>query len=237
MSNDFLEDKLRDLHGIIQNTLLTAYPNPERRGCPGTQVLREIAALRTPEQHPQAAHLMRCSPCLREMLELRVPTRKRGPIFALYALAALLIAGVGALLYQQLMYKGDLVTHSQVPAQGALNASLSYDASLSSEARDAEAPRVLKPMQLLRAHDLHLAITLPLGLDPGDYDTRLCHTDDPNPVCFSTGHATMNKTSQRSLLTTTLRTDRLPPGEYIFFFRRLGNKGWHPLPAQLPALR
>ena len=55
----------------IEQLLLTAYPNPERKGCPGRAVLESLASQERDESDPNWYHVWHCSPCYGEFKELR----------------------------------------------------------------------------------------------------------------------------------------------------------------------
>jgi hypothetical protein len=55
----------------IEQLLLTAYPNPERKGCPGRVVLESLANQERDESDPNWYHVWHCSPCYTEFKELR----------------------------------------------------------------------------------------------------------------------------------------------------------------------
>jgi hypothetical protein len=81
MRGESAKQKFERLRGQIQNLMLTAYPNPARRGCPGQPAVEEIARRATAEEMMQGEtvfeHIMRCSPCYGEFLAAR--QRLRGP--------------------------------------------------------------------------------------------------------------------------------------------------------------
>src|ERR1035441_10026850 len=89
----------------LQDSILHEYPNPERKGCPGDPVLKELAARPLDdslEQDPRWHHITHCSECYREFLGFRAELQRRpearwAKIGAAAAVAAVLIA-VGALL-------------------------------------------------------------------------------------------------------------------------------------------
>src|SRR5712692_6692632 len=56
---------------VLQQAVLRNYPNPERKGCPGTNVLEEIARQWLPPEDDRWMHVIHCSPCYREFLDLR----------------------------------------------------------------------------------------------------------------------------------------------------------------------
>jgi hypothetical protein len=55
----------------IEQLLLTAYPNPERKGCPGRAVLESLANQERDQSDPNWYHIWHCSPCFAEFKELR----------------------------------------------------------------------------------------------------------------------------------------------------------------------
>src|ERR1035438_10890703 len=62
------------LKSQLQNSILSDYPNPERKGCPGEAVLKELAARPLDdslEGNPHWHHVTHCSECYREFLGLR----------------------------------------------------------------------------------------------------------------------------------------------------------------------
>ena len=76
------EQKYDRLQREIQNAILSEYPNPERKGCPGRAVVESFA--KNPDQitveedrNPESKwyHITHCSPCYAEFLELRAAYR------------------------------------------------------------------------------------------------------------------------------------------------------------------
>jgi hypothetical protein len=72
------ESEFRKLQNTVQDAILLAYPNPERKGCPGTEVIQRLAeetAIRVVDpaeiDAESTEHIFHCSPCYREYLELR----------------------------------------------------------------------------------------------------------------------------------------------------------------------
>src|SRR5450755_2038349 len=99
MEEPLSNDELRELHRIAQEAALEAYPNPARIGCPGRDILREVAASPWPADHEAYNHIKECSPCLREMLELGKAMdreKKRRRLYRISAIAAglVLICGI-----------------------------------------------------------------------------------------------------------------------------------------------
>src|SRR5947207_5601901 len=79
-SEESPEAKFDRLKKQLQDSILKDYPNPERRGCPGDAVLRELAARpldRPVEDDPHWQHITHCSECYGEFLAFNSEVRQR----------------------------------------------------------------------------------------------------------------------------------------------------------------
>jgi hypothetical protein len=72
------EEEYNELQAEIQRAILNAYPNPERKGCPGTAMVQWLADALSREVRDPAdldadlfEHITHCSPCYREFLDFR----------------------------------------------------------------------------------------------------------------------------------------------------------------------
>lgn len=77
-----MRDKLtkredRALLRALREVVLTHYPNPERKDCPGTAVIRAIATKRISMLDPAHEHVGSCSPCFKELTEMRQSLHRR----------------------------------------------------------------------------------------------------------------------------------------------------------------
>jgi hypothetical protein len=62
----------RALIRAFRLSMANDYPNPDRIGCPkGVALLRGIATKELDCTHPMIHHVAECSPCFREMMQLR----------------------------------------------------------------------------------------------------------------------------------------------------------------------
>src|SRR5438046_9457080 len=61
----------------LQSVVLTHFPNPERKDCPGTEVLRAIATKSISMRDPAIEHVGQCSPCFAELTQLRQALHRR----------------------------------------------------------------------------------------------------------------------------------------------------------------
>src|SRR5579875_2548237 len=79
---DSLEQRYNRLKNAVQQAILQNFPNPERKGCPGDEVLREVAGRRRLVEDAAWQHITHCSPCYATFLEykdeIRRERRKRG---------------------------------------------------------------------------------------------------------------------------------------------------------------
>ena len=64
-----------DLQDIVQQAILREFPNPERKGCPGQESLRELANRPRPTRDAVWEHVTHCSPCYEEFLGLRTQVK------------------------------------------------------------------------------------------------------------------------------------------------------------------
>ena len=77
------EERWHRLQREYRQAVAAEYPNPERKDCPGTQALRDLAEsivvredLRT---DPRWKHAIQCGPCYEEYIALRdISARKLG---------------------------------------------------------------------------------------------------------------------------------------------------------------
>jgi hypothetical protein len=75
MKGETPEQQWDRLQRKYQEAVGASYPNPERIGCPGTDVVRELAAqsarFEDLEEDLGWKHVIQCAPCYREFLDLR----------------------------------------------------------------------------------------------------------------------------------------------------------------------
>jgi hypothetical protein len=155
--------------------LLKEFPNPERAGCPGSDVLRRIASHAMPlaEAEKWLDHLTSCSPCYRDFSELQAGYRHRRMQTVLAIAASILIVvGVAgwALFFKQ---KGLPVVQTAV-----------LDLRNRSVPRGGEGNPGEQPLELSRAVK-HLDVYLPLGSAEGPYELRIAPTGGTAVVATS----------------------------------------------------
>src|ERR1043166_5959059 len=82
------------LQKAVQRALLNSNPNPDRIGCPGQSVLRELAEGTKSPDDAAADHLTGCSPCYREFLSIQRALQHQRKRKIRKATAVLTLAGV-----------------------------------------------------------------------------------------------------------------------------------------------
>src|SRR4051812_29532761 len=65
------EEKFEQISRAVQESILRNYPNPERRGCPGDEVVRSVAARTELKADDAWEHITHCSPCYSEFIAFK----------------------------------------------------------------------------------------------------------------------------------------------------------------------
>src|SRR5260370_35238764 len=85
--------------------LLREFPNPERIGCPSSEIVRGIARHRVPlvEAEPWLDHLTSCSPCYHDFSQFRdaYQFRRMTILFAIVASVLVIASAAGGSLVQK----------------------------------------------------------------------------------------------------------------------------------------
>jgi hypothetical protein len=143
--------------------LLEEFPNPERAGCPGSDVLKRIASHEMPlaEAERWLDHLTSCSPCYSDFSQFQAAYQRRR-IQTVLAIAASILMGL-SLAGWVLLQRHNETLVAQTAVLDLRNRSLP---------RGTEANPVEPPLVVSRAA-AHWNIFLPFGSDAGPYDIRL----------------------------------------------------------------
>ena len=140
---------------LFEDVYLNAYPNPERVGCPGRDILRRLATKELPISHPAREHIARCSPCFQEFREIHREMTgrcRRGKILA--TAAGIVIACGTAITLTQFHFQESVIARWDLQ-----NASPSRDFNDYQQPVHLEAP----------AKKGTIAVTLPLGSEADAY--------------------------------------------------------------------
>jgi len=170
--------KYEQLQRRLQQEILTKYPNPERKGCPGTTTLRSLAAkplAESLESDPGWRHVTHCSECYREFLELQTALTQQKRIrhqAIRWGIAAAVLAIAFAVIY----LRRDFLFGSKRPQ----NAELAYNLrtiDIESMSRSATGGGEKQPYYLDRDREA-LTVQLPVGSRAGEYEFQLRSPSD-----------------------------------------------------------
>jgi hypothetical protein len=215
------EKRLLDLgRGVFANS----FPNPERKGCPGSSILKTIAAGKGlgsgADEDDWISHCSRCSPCFRELAEFRrVFVRQRQ--IRRFSAAAIVIAAVCvgtwvAMSHRAKTYSGGAIAENRAPA-GAMHPEVLDLRNWSAMRSDqAVPPEGQKPLELRRAL-ASLVVYLPMGSPPGAYEVRIAGGPNQRPVGVG-GVARVE--NGNTVLRVRLDLSELIPGQYSLSIRQ-----------------
>lgn len=172
------EAKYEQLQRRFQLEILSKYPNPERKGCPGNGVLKGLASrpINEPiEQDPSWQHVTHCSECYREFLGFQsaIAGQKKRKERLRWTLAGAALVLALALFF---LVRGPRQDGSKRPQ----NAELAYSPriiSIDSMTRSVNGGGEKKPFYLDRGRQA-LTIELPVGSRAGTYEFRLRNQGD-----------------------------------------------------------
>ena len=211
-------DEKRILDALARG-LLKEFPNPERAGCPGSDVLRRIASHAMPlaEAEKWLDHLTSCSPCYRDFSELQAGYRQRR-MHTVLAIAASILIVVGVAGWA-LFFKQKGPAGVQTAVLDLRNRSVARGGEPNPGEQPLEASRGLK-----RAN-----VYLPLGSAEGPYELRIATTT--GSAIFTTNGVASLKDGVTSM-EAALDLSSAPSGRYVLQIRR-PNSEWNSYPLLL----
>ncbi len=89
---------------LIRKAFLTAFPNPQRQGCPEKSVLRAIGRDQILLNDPAYQHISGCSPCFKEVLAYGADWKKKRRNWVLLACAVFILLAVLAVRFWKSKY-------------------------------------------------------------------------------------------------------------------------------------
>jgi hypothetical protein len=204
---------------VLNRGLLEEYPNPDRVGCPGSDVLKRIASRAMPLSAADKwlDHLGSCSPCYRDFLQFQEAHRVRRKQTLLAIAASILIVASLA---------GWEVLRNQIQPPAAQAAVL--DLRNRSLSRGEESNPVEPPLEVKRGVK-HLSVYLPLGSAEGPYE--LCIATNSGAAVFTTSGVASLKDGITSL-ETVVDLSSASPGLYVLQLRRRDSE-WNSYPLVL----
>lgn len=174
------EQKFDRISRAVQDSILRNYPNPERKGCPGDDVIREVAARTELEADEVWEHITHCSPCYATFLDSKKEFRHKRVIRRRTAIGLLAAAAAAIPVV--------LITRFHAPSSNREIGDWSLEASSSSRGAgtDAQGP---PSSQLATRASGYIRVHLPLGSEPGEYQLQIRRTEDGPALRLSSGKA------------------------------------------------
>jgi hypothetical protein len=223
---DATEQRYERLRGAIQETILRNFPNPERKGCPGDAMVREVAGRRQLLEDDAWQHITHCSPCYGAFLEYKNDFRRvrRGQgLKILLGAVTFVVLGASITVYEVRHYGEPSETSGR-----AIFETATVDLRNASSKRGTEGQPANVPQLFLPRKRLALTIYLPFGSEPGNYEIRLARPGQP----LITARADAKFEQGTTVLRTRIDLSLLMPGEFMIGVRQ-GTWNWNDYPVTL----
>ena len=250
-------DSPRDAPDPIEELLATAYPNPDRVGCPGSSVIEALGNQKISKTDPVWSHVWHCSPCFREFKvvrdarwqreEAQALQRKRIRLAVVVSAAVLMIASVllvlrnkdNSLREQQelagkpqhsnlaITKKTDAHTDNNAPAQVDF---VTLNLLNVGTYRGSEDHPVDLP--LLHRKMVEMRITLPRFSDTGRYTIMVLKSRDSDSA-IAQGSAVTTENDTVAEVKVRLNLSDAIPGAYLLATRRQGDQAMYYYPLRI----
>jgi hypothetical protein len=195
------------------------FPNPNRVGCPGSQVLKDIASRKIPlaQAEQWLDHATSCSPCYQEFTQFREAYQRRRNLTLLaVAASVLVVASIGGWALMQRHGRTQI-------AQTAV-----LDLRNRSVARGTQPVPTEPPLEIRRTVS-RFEIYLPIGSSEGPYDVRIV---TPLGASLQTASGIAKLKDHITSLRVTVSLSSARPGPYILQIRKAGLE-WNSYPLLL----
>jgi hypothetical protein len=207
------EEKFDQISRAVRESILRNYPNPERRGCPGTAVVRSVAGRKELQADEAWEHITHCSPCYAELLackdEFRNERQRQVRVTRRVLIGLAACAGIGVPI--AVFSRRDHSAGDGIVAEWDLE----RYAPTRSIQEEQNRPPFRAPLKggLIRAR-------LPLGTDEGTYQVEVRRTEEGPALKTTTGNAQI--VAGHTILNFQIDLSSLPAGRY---FAAIGGRG------------
>ena len=248
-NNDTLSPRdEREILDTFRKSFQHDFPNPQRIGCPGGEVLKALAWRRRLD-NPEAVvtHIGKCSPCFQEHRVFLQQYKSRQWFYRLAAVAVLIV-GVGLWVSWRVMSgRGMLVPEPPPIVKTPPEPIPTFPSPVPPSAQEQKPVEVqvvvldLRKRGITRGGNnnqegdldlpkgrLKLSIYLPIGSNEGDYEVRI--SGRKNKVLTAKGKAAMQ--GHRNVLTVEADTSAFEAGRYSLAIRQVGWE-WNRYPLKL----
>lgn len=215
------EQKFDRISRAVQDSILRNYPNPERKWCPGDEVVRKVAARTELKADDVWEHITHCSPCYRVFLDHKEYLRgyrriRRRAVFGVLATAVAAVPIV-------------VLTRFRSGSDDRLIGDWNLEASSASRGPDSGSTDTVSPQQAERARG-HIRVALPLGSEAGQYILQVRKTSEGQPLQSATGMAVVR--NGHTEVSFNVDFSKLEVGSYFAAIGR-GLKTWRVYPLTL----
>ncbi len=235
---------------LLNRELAEGFPNPDRIGCPDSELLQRLARHQVPipEIDPWIDHLGSCSECFGDFNRLKVAfwARRRQQFILYGALACIVLASAG-LLWKQLsrgrreistpgagvtatnpaVGPGDRRGRQDVASTDADRKPFEVMLNLARSATRGEKSTNGSQMIRVPARLLECRMTLPLGSSDGLYYVQVQRAVQSEVLKTAQGNASIKDGEVR--LDVELDLSNMAAGRYLLSYRHAGDS-WHPVP-------
>jgi hypothetical protein len=228
MADRSSDEQLRNVQREIRESIRRNHPNPERLDCVGSEKLRQMAEGAVAPTDPAYHHVMECSPCYEELMELTesvAETRKASARRRMLVSSIAAVVAVAAVLFYFLYPRAannpgrqpsEIVGNSEQGDRLAI-AMLNLDSEPTQRSGDASGRT--GELQRLPRKEIKLTINLPRGMEEGAYDVEV-DTDTERPLFTVSGTAQVQ--NGLTVLVVKIDLSHLTPGKYRIRIRRQG---------------
>ena len=203
-------EEMRLIKAYQRVVLGGGFPNPERAGCPGNEILRAMAfrKLGVDQVNDWIEHLGTCSPCFREYTELRrqVVWRRRAAYLSIAA-AIIVVLSLG-------WWKWRSGSQTVITAHNHIVADIRSPLVLRGDQGPGKGPLVFQ-----KGFD-DVTFYFPEGSRAGAYEVAILGQEFGEPLTRASGTATIE--SRMTTMNVTLDLSRIAPGYYLVGIRPLG---------------
>lgn len=193
----------------FEEAFVNQYPNPDRIGCPGDEILKGLASRKLPISHPARMHIGECSPCWREFRSFEADVKRARNWTVVGGIAALLlILLVGPYIY---WFAGQRKSGPTIALDfRSINTIRGPGQQQRSEIH-------------LPAHAVRLVLTLPWGSTEGVYRTQLQDSISLAVVAEARGTAKITD-GDTSLLIDRIDLGKVRQGHYVLSLTNGGDQ-------------
>lgn len=215
------EQKFNRISRAVQESILRNYPNPERRGCPGDNVVRDVAARTESRADDLWEHITHCSPCYAIFLAAKQEFRNKRTIRRRTAIGLLAAAAAAVPIF--------VVSHAHTPGGNQEIGNWNLETTASSRGPATSDQNRVTPQRALRSRG-YIRVHLPLGSEEGQYQLQIRRSEDGPALQTAMGEGRI--INGHTLVTFAVDLSSLSAGSYFAAIGR-GNRIWRVYPLLL----